>query len=400
MRTWNTTKLGFMVVALMVISACSASQASIELDADGVWVSVDGSVNYYIKPGDTLKEISAKVGVPLSSLLDLNQLERDTLIFPGQSLLIWQVSQQSAASYLPNTPSKYGEGRDFIEIERIKVNITRGETKPLISLNIHGQFLDSCISIIEHADAITQSQGEHTFYLAINPVRLEDVPCEGNSKKLFTIVNLLYDYLHAGEYQLEVNGYVTSFTLDEAAGTYPPAVNAVANAAWEDIFDKYQARAEIIRIEKATWSDNCLELPAEGEDCEDVETLGFYLVAIFEKRTWVYHSNTEVTELRGYETEDQSLHALARSLPVTVTLDFLAGITVRSGPDSFNYPVVGRLENGLVVTAIGVGPNDSWLLIIMPGPDGDSLAWLDMMFTDYSYDVELPIIEPPPPASN
>ena len=70
-------------------------------------------------------------------------------------------------------------------------------------------------------------------------------------------------------------------------------------------------------------------------------------------------------------------------------------INVRSGPSAGGeYPIVGVLEQGETVPALGRSPGGDWIEIIYPTVNG-GVAWV------YAYLVtvsggELPIVEPPP----
>jgi len=70
-------------------------------------------------------------------------------------------------------------------------------------------------------------------------------------------------------------------------------------------------------------------------------------------------------------------------------------INVRAGPSaSGEYPIVGVLEQGEKVPALGRSPGGDWIKIVYPTVDG-GVAWV------YAYLVtvsggELPIVEPPP----
>jgi hypothetical protein len=79
---------------------------------------------------------------------------------------------------------------------------------------------------------------------------------------------------------------------------------------------------------------------------------------------------------------------------VTVNAD-QEQINVRAGPGAGGeYPVVGVLEQGETVPALGRSPGGDWIEIVYPTVNG-GVAWV------YSYLVtvtggELPIVEPPP----
>lgn len=68
-------------------------------------------------------------------------------------------------------------------------------------------------------------------------------------------------------------------------------------------------------------------------------------------------------------------------------------INVRSGPSTYDYPVIGVLIAGQEVPALGRSPGGDWIQIAYPGAEGN-VAWV------YAFNVELfgsmPVVEPPP----
>jgi hypothetical protein len=69
-------------------------------------------------------------------------------------------------------------------------------------------------------------------------------------------------------------------------------------------------------------------------------------------------------------------------------------INVRAGPSTTDYPVVGVLQQGEKVPALGRSAGGDWIKIVYPTVEG-GVAWV------YAYLVavsggELPIVEPPP----
>jgi uncharacterized protein YraI len=82
---------------------------------------------------------------------------------------------------------------------------------------------------------------------------------------------------------------------------------------------------------------------------------------------------------------------------VTVNMDY-EQINVRAGPGtSDTYPIVGVLEQGEKVPALGRSPGGDWIEIVYPTVNG-GVAWV------YAYLVtvsggELPIVAPPPTAT-
>lgn len=86
---------------LMIIFLVGCGGRSPNLDVEGVWVSEEGTVYYVVKPDETLWGISQKVNVPLETILDLNHLDENMIIYPGQRLSIGSVDEETAATYLP-----------------------------------------------------------------------------------------------------------------------------------------------------------------------------------------------------------------------------------------------------------------------------------------------------------
>jgi uncharacterized protein YraI len=82
---------------------------------------------------------------------------------------------------------------------------------------------------------------------------------------------------------------------------------------------------------------------------------------------------------------------------ITVNQDY-EQINVRAGPGSGDeYPIVGVLEQGEKVPALGRSPGGDWIQIVYPTVNG-GVAWV------YAYLVtvsggELPIVAPPPTAT-
>lgn len=77
---------------------------------------------------------------------------------------------------------------------------------------------------------------------------------------------------------------------------------------------------------------------------------------------------------------------------VTVNQDY-EQINVRAGPDSVEYPIVGILQQGEKVPALGKSPGGDWIQIVYPNVNG-GVAWVYAYLVTVSGD--LPIVEPPP----
>lgn len=79
---------------------------------------------------------------------------------------------------------------------------------------------------------------------------------------------------------------------------------------------------------------------------------------------------------------------------VTVTVTYTDPINVRSGPSTTLYPIIGQLNPGTVVPALGVSPAREWVQIAYPGsPDGT--GWVYAAFIAVSGG-ELRVVESPP----
>jgi hypothetical protein len=79
-----------------------------------------------------------------------------------------------------------------------------------------------------------------------------------------------------------------------------------------------------------------------------------------------------------------------------ITVTYIEPINVRSGPSSFDYPIVGQLQVGETAPAIGRSPKSEWIVIAFPdGPRG--VGWVyaaNVTLTPPG--ILLPIVEPPP----
>jgi uncharacterized protein YraI len=86
----------------------------------------------------------------------------------------------------------------------------------------------------------------------------------------------------------------------------------------------------------------------------------------------------------------------ATSSGVLATVIYSDPINVRGGPSTVKYPIVGHLNPGDVVPALGVSPKREWVQISYPdSPDGK--GWVYAIFVEISGG-ELHIVEPPPTA--
>lgn len=78
-----------------------------------------------------------------------------------------------------------------------------------------------------------------------------------------------------------------------------------------------------------------------------------------------------------------------------ITVTYIEPINVRSGPSSFDYPVVGSIPVGGTAPATGRSPAGEWIQIVFQdGPRGT--GWVYAANVSLSPGALLPIVEPPP----
>ena len=81
-----------------------------------------------------------------------------------------------------------------------------------------------------------------------------------------------------------------------------------------------------------------------------------------------------------------------------ITVTYIEPINVRTGPSSFDYPVVGSIQPGETAIATGRSPAGEWIQIVYPSaPQGK--GWVYTFYVTLSMGTLLPIIEPPPTAA-
>lgn len=79
---------------------------------------------------------------------------------------------------------------------------------------------------------------------------------------------------------------------------------------------------------------------------------------------------------------------------VIITVTYVEDINVRGGPNTVDYPIVGRLAVGETAPALGVSPRREWVQISYPAsPTGT--GWVYAAYVTVSGG-ELQIVEPPP----
>ena len=81
-----------------------------------------------------------------------------------------------------------------------------------------------------------------------------------------------------------------------------------------------------------------------------------------------------------------------------ITVTYIEPINVRSGPSSFDYPVVGSIPVGGTAAAIGRSPAGEWIEIVFPDAPRGS-GWIYAANVSLSAGALLPIVEPPPTPS-
>jgi hypothetical protein len=78
-----------------------------------------------------------------------------------------------------------------------------------------------------------------------------------------------------------------------------------------------------------------------------------------------------------------------------ITVTYPDSVNVRSGPSSFDYPIIGSLPSGGTAPAIGRSPAGEWIQIEFPSaPRG--LGWVYAENVSLSPGALLPVVEPPP----
>ena len=79
---------------------------------------------------------------------------------------------------------------------------------------------------------------------------------------------------------------------------------------------------------------------------------------------------------------------------ILATVIYAEPINVRSGPSTVFYPIIGQLQPGDVVPALGVSPKREWVQISFAG-GASGVGWIYASFVSISGG-ELQIVEPPP----
>jgi hypothetical protein len=79
---------------------------------------------------------------------------------------------------------------------------------------------------------------------------------------------------------------------------------------------------------------------------------------------------------------------------ILATVIYAEPINVRSGPSTVFYPIIGQLQPGDIVPALGVSPGREWVQISFAG-GVNGIGWIYASFVTISGG-ELQIAEPPP----
>ena len=79
---------------------------------------------------------------------------------------------------------------------------------------------------------------------------------------------------------------------------------------------------------------------------------------------------------------------------ILATVIYTEPINVRSGPSTVFYPIIGQLQPGDIVPALGVSPGREWVQISFAG-GVNGIGWIYASFVTISGG-ELQIAEPPP----
>jgi hypothetical protein len=78
-----------------------------------------------------------------------------------------------------------------------------------------------------------------------------------------------------------------------------------------------------------------------------------------------------------------------------IKVTYVEPINVRTGPSSFDYPIVGSIPVGGTAPAIGRSPAGEWIQIVFPdAPRGT--GWVYAANVSLSPGALLPVVEPPP----
>jgi hypothetical protein len=103
----------------------------------------------------------------------------------------------------------------------------------------------------------------------------------------------------------------------------------------------------------------------------------------------------ESASAQNLSTETPTTSSVGTVTGAFITVTYIEPINVRSGPSSFDYPVIGSIPVGGTASAIGRSPAGEWIQIqFQNGPRGT--GWVYAANVSLSPSVLLPIVEPPP----
>lgn len=110
--------------------------------------------------------------------------------------------------------------------------------------------------------------------------------------------------------------------------------------------------------------------------------LGISLVTLTGAAMFLSPKQAEARQAANYQTG------------VIITVTYSEDINVRGGPNTVDYPIVGRLVVGETAPAVGVSPKREWVQILYPAsPTGT--GWVYSAYVTVSGG-ELPVVEAPP----
>jgi uncharacterized protein YraI len=113
-------------------------------------------------------------------------------------------------------------------------------------------------------------------------------------------------------------------------------------------------------------------------------------------KTWLGILMAALTGMAVFFSADQAgaSRAAFHQTGVIITVTYVEDINVRGGPNTVDYPIVGRLAVGETAPALGVSPKREWVQIAYPAsPTGT--GWVYSAYVTVSGG-ELQIVEPPP----
>jgi uncharacterized protein YraI len=113
-------------------------------------------------------------------------------------------------------------------------------------------------------------------------------------------------------------------------------------------------------------------------------------------KTWLGILMVALTGMAIFSSAEQARasRAALHQTGVIITVTYVEDINVRGGPNTVDYPIVGRLAVGDTAPALGVSPRREWVQIAYPAsPTGT--GWVYAAYVTVSGG-ELQIVEPPP----